>query len=169
MRLFSEATLLKMETSCTRLRKDIENAPTFWQTCQYPQLSLKTNQTYGLKNYLWAAVLSTAALTLVVCLIQCFVLAVSLLLVPQLWSMIFDPKNHAQQIGILSQEGFYYFPVVPLIWLLFSLMLEWPRYFFWNKRAKRLQRAGCVSIPAIAAAVVPEDNAVWPPAPRPMK
>ena len=166
MHLLSEATLLKMETSCTRLRKEIEDAPTFWQACQYPQVLLRTSQTCALKSYLRAAVLSTTALISVVCLIQCFVPAVSLLLVPHLWSMIFDPKNHAHVISGLSQEGFYYLPFAPLIWLLASLAINWPRYFFWNRRAKRLQQEGYIEVQPVTAAIVADDPNVWPPAPR---
>ena len=166
MRLFSETYLLKMEATWTRHRKEIEDAPTFWQTCQYPTLLLKPDEAYTRKSYLRVVSLSAVAVTLLICAIQCFILAVAALIVPQLWSVILDPKNHAQQIGILSEEGFYYLPFLPFILLLFSLAINWPTYFFWNRRAKRLQREGPVSVPIVAAALVPDDPNVWPPPPR---
>ena len=166
MRLFTEATLLKMETSCTRLRKEIEDTPTFWQTRKYPQVLLKTNQTCALQNYLWAVLLSTATLTLSVCIVLGIVIAVFAITWPQLWAVMHDPKNHALLIRALSHEGVYNLPLVPIAWLLFSLVLDWPRYYFWNRRAKRLQREGSTLVSIVAAAELPDDTTVWPPPPR---
>ena len=121
MRFFSEATLLKMETSFTRLRKEIEDAPTFWQTCQYPTLLLKPNQDYRRSDYVKASIVSTVALTLLVCLTQVVVFVASAFVLRQLWSAMLAPQNHAALIGGLSRAGVYYLPFVPIAWLLFSL------------------------------------------------
>lgn len=165
MRLFSEATLLKMETSCTRHRKDWEASPSFILTWLYPTLLLKPDEAYTRKSYLYTSIVHTVALTLVVCAIPCLVVAGYALIAPDFWAQVSDPKNHAQQIGFLSQEGFYYLPFVPLIFLLFNLAINWPQYFFWNRRAKRLQQEEPALVPIIAAAV-PDDITVWPPAPH---
>ena len=166
MRFFSEATLLKMETTWTQHRKELEAPPTFIKTWLYPTLLLKPNEIYTRKSYLQTAIVYTLAVTFLICVIFVLFLLVSARIVPRLWSVMLDPKNHAQQIGILSQEGFYLIPLAPLMWLVASFAFNWPTYFFWNRRAKRLQREGFVSVPIVAAAVLPDDPTIWPPPPR---
>ena len=63
-------------------------------------------------------------------------------------------------------KGFILLPFVPLVWALFSLMIWFPRAWFWNRRARRLVAAGeAVSVQEIAEIANP-DASVWPPPPR---
>ncbi len=167
MRLFSEATLLKMETSCTRRPKRWENStPSFWDAWRLPTLSLKPNEAYTRRSYLRVVAMSAAFHTLIVFSSLGIGLVISTFIIPDLWSNLLDPKHHTYLVGVFYQEGFYLVPFLPLFSWLIYFAVEWPRYFFWNRRAKRLQREGPFLVPIVAAALVPNDPNVWPPPPR---
>ena len=167
MRLFTEATLLKMETACTRRPKIWENSmPSFWDAWRLPTLFLKPDETYPCKTYLRVVILSVLVLMLLYGLAIAIALVVATFLIPHFWSVALDPKAHKFIIGALARAGFSLLPLVPLFALIVNATVQWPHYYFWNRRAKRLQREEFVEIPVVAAAVAPNDPSVWPPAPH---
>jgi hypothetical protein len=168
MPLFSETTLQRMETFWTRRRKEWENKPpAFWLVWFNPSLLLKPTQGYSRTLYFRVALMSVVRVSLFAAVANGLGLAIGALIFgPQFWPLIRDPKNHAYFIGVLSHEGFYQLPLFPLIMLVLSLALHWPNYFFWNRRAKRLQRncPAVLPVPIVEASV--NDSNVWPPAPK---
>ena len=171
MPIFTERTLQKMETVWVPRRKEWEDKPpSFWQVWWKPSLLLRPNDDYSRKLYLRVVLVSTLRSLTFLTVANGVGLAVATLIVsPEFWPLFRDPKSHAYIIGALSREGFYLLPLVPLFCLLVNTAGEWPVYFFWNRRAKRLQVAGSVGTPTVAIAEAGEiNNTVWPPPPRRM-
>jgi hypothetical protein len=168
MPLFSDAALQKLEPFFTRRRKEWDNDPaSFWAVWWNPSLSLKPSEQYHGKLYIRVAMVSMLHGCLYVGVSSCIGLILGGLIVPQFWPMIRDPKYHASLIGFLAREGFYQLLFLPLVSLSFVFASEWPRYFFWNRRAKRLQNEGVVSVSLNAMVEPPEDDGTcWPPPPR---
>lgn len=115
--------------------------------------------------YLRDAVMSVSRSYLFTTASFCLGVVVAGLFIPQFWPIVRDPKNHAFILGILSRDGFYYFPLLPLIVFPFILLLEWPCYYFWNRRAKRLREEYRALVLA-AADEAPASESSWPPPPR---
>jgi len=169
MPVFTEPTLKKMETFWVRRRKEWGDRPlSSWQLWWDPSLSLRPNEDYGRKLYLRVALRGTLRTLTFLTVANGIGFALGTLVVcPEFWPLVHNPKNHAAVIGALSQEGFYLLPLVPLFCLFVNAVGEWPEYFFWNRRAKRLQTAGPAgtSTASVAQAFESSDS-VWPPPPR---
>ncbi|MGI4787628.1 MAG: hypothetical protein ACRYFS_02130 [Janthinobacterium lividum] len=165
--MFSDTALLKMEAFWTNRRKPGKHLSfDRWLALWNPSRLLKPAEKYYPKLYLSVAVLTTLHALLWVILANALGLALGILIFPEFLPVIRDPKNHKLLISILSREGFYLLPFYPLGMLLVSLLLEWPRFFFWNRRAKRLLDEGALQVSLNDMREAPaEDNTIWPPPP----
>lgn len=66
-------------------------------------------------------------------------------------------RAHALLIGLLSKHGIYLIPYLIIVMNVVNFGIQYPNYYFWNRRAARLRRDG---IP-----ITPTDDTAWPPAP----
>ncbi len=167
MHFFSEAAGLTMETAWLRRPKRWESCPPpSWYAWQSPTLSLQPTEPYTRRAFLRLALMSAAASILVFSGAVALIVLAATLLVPHLWPFLLDPRNHQFLVRGYHHEKLYRFLSVPLLAVVISMAAEWPRRFFWNRRAKRLQQEKLGSVPTAAAAVPPDDPGVWPPSPR---
>ena len=137
------------------------------QSWLVPTLVLRADETYTRKSYLRAVTIAVLGSTLFSILAVVSISFAFALILHFTWTDVTHPKMRALLIAFLLKQGVFQGLLAPLIIFPFSLALNWPRYFFWNRRAKRLQREGYIEVPLVTAALIPDDPTICPPAPRP--
>lgn len=166
MKFSYEAFLNKQEEVWTRKRKRRQNKPIpLWLAPFYPDQHLSPAEVYPIRLYIQAALV----LVLFFALIEVVLWAILLLALfgPSLLYhlLTYHDLKHRVFIGILSHEGLYFAPFVLIAAIILSLLIFWPRYYFWNRRAARLRRLGQDGLPPQNPISTPGHGA-WPPEPR---
>lgn len=157
-----QVTLSVLEAICIwRPRAWVSKPLPHWLLWIMPSLALRPEQKYSFRLYIRMVTSSLlvfiATAGLVLCASSAF-----------FWVQYHDlfqnsnPKVHARVIGVLSQNHFYQLPLALVVIALVLSLISIPEYYFWNRRAKRIENKGVAS-QASAAEALGADNTVWPP------
>ena len=162
MAFVSEALLDNLEVFFTKKAKRWQNKPPpRWIAFLQPSLLLRPNEKYTRQLYWHEATIPGVSVVFLESLTMFAVVAYLWHKCPWLFT---NPQYHRPFIGWLSHEGFYQTPLAFVFLLTFSYLIHFPRYYFWNRRATRLQaNPGGQKEPAMIAVI---DPSVWPPPPN---
>jgi len=162
-----EAILDKLEPRFTKINRQLPEKPyRRWIPLPRPNILRDPLEPYSTKRFVKNAILPVVVLSVIYELSYLLPLAYLWYQFPHaFWHLILSHgAPHAGFIGALSQVGFYQLPYVLLILLAFNFLINYPRYYFWNRRAARLRREGLPPHPPLY--LRPEEAVdFWPPAP----
>ena len=134
-----------------------------WLLWMMPSLALKPEQKYSFRLYIRMVTSSLSVFTATAGLVLCASSAFFWVQYHDLFQNS-NPKVHARLIGILSQNHLYQLPLALVAMALVLSLISIPEYYFWNRRAKRIENKGVAS-QASASESLGADNTVWPPPP----
>ena len=160
MAFVSEAFLNKLEPFFTKTAKRWQNKPPPSRLpVLRPSLTLKPDEKFTRQIYLYETTVSGTSSVLIIVLAIAVPFACFWLLYPQLFS-----NSQFQRFFVhkLSQDGFYWVPIEIVFLFVFNYVLYLPRFYFWNRRAARLQANPAAEEEQMTAVV---DPSVWPPPP----
>jgi hypothetical protein len=156
----------RLERICTNRPKRLENKPiSKFQKYLNPWLLLQPTEYYEHRLLLRTVLLGVAYVTLIFIIQRIIVFTVIFI---QFHGLLIEAWHHTAtrhyMIGYV-EDRFGYDPFLPLIFFAFMYLISWTRYYFWNRRARRLneeQKDMVVAEPDLPAAA---DPAIWPPPP----
>jgi hypothetical protein len=159
MAFVSEALLDKLEPFFTKQAKRWESeTPPHWYAVLRPSVTLKPNEKYTRQIYWRETTVPTLSVVLFIAIGMIFPLAYLWYQYPPFFT---NPKFHKLLIGFLSHEGYYWMPLALVFLIAFGYGIYLPRFYFWNRRAARLQANPVVEeLPTVTV-----DAGVWPPPP----
>lgn len=163
-----EAVLDRLEVLCTKPNKRWkEKQPPDWAVWMSPDLSLRPDDPY--RRTLYVRAVSTHLLITLP-----FYFAAIGIGVAVGWSSLKKiyvflnaphPTGQAHAFVILTRDLVLFLAVAfPLVLAAIPLAGLFPRYYFWNRRARRLRSQEAV--PELVPAEILMDPAVWPPPPK---
>ena len=148
--------------------KRVTKRPKRWETKEPSRFDLwccpeffQPVEDYRLRLYLVRTTISGVIVVLLVLLTMFAPVAYFVHLYPQI---LHNPRYHKFLISLLSDLGIYWLPCYILLLLVFNYAINLPRFYFWNRRAKRL-RSEVKLMPELSGRMNVPDPSVWPPPP----
>lgn len=154
------ALLDRLEAVCIR-REWRDRTPPRWMLWLSPSLRLRHTERFPLRMFLWELLYPA----LPIAIIQ--VLAVSAGILVIVWRDPWILHHHRLLLRLISliTTRYRFYVCVPLILIGFSFLLNFPNFYFWNRRAARLTMAGDSEQAVPDSETRVADGHVWPPPP----
>jgi len=135
----------------------------FWALTS-PELFMPPTENYSIRLYLNKTTITGGSVAIFVLIAWLSPLAYVLHTYPQL---LHNLRYHKLFIALLSHVGIYWMPYAILFLLVFNYAINFPLFYFWNRRAARLREESVQDTVSVGTAAIAAPRVWLPPPVRP--